>query len=211
MENRDAENKESQDGGGDPIARAILAASQAKTLDELRRSLTVTLTLKHKLSVQEAAEVIGRSTSWVYATRNDYLSGKQVSSSNTHGGRRNQILSLEEEDTFMDEACREYRRLERVLWLDYYRQVAATWPQDHPGHRRANVPKATSFFENLYDDHRVTREDVELSLVVRKGLEKKAGRPISNSTVFALMARVGKRKFSDYHPVVWERYAYKKF
>ena len=111
----------------------------------------------------------------------------------------------------MDEACREYRRLERVIWLGYYREVASTWPQDHPGHSRANVPKAISFFENLYDDHRVTREDVELRLIVRKGLEKKAGRPISNSTVFALMARVGKRKFAPYYTSAWEDYARQKF
>lgn len=195
MENLDAENKASQDDDSDPVARATLAASQAKTLDELRRSLTVTLTLKHKLSVQEVAEVIGRSPSWVYAARQPYLSGKQVANRNTHGGRRNQIFSLEEEDAFMDEACREYRRLEWVIWLHHYRRVASTYPQDHIIHRRANVPKAISFFENLYDDYRVTREDVELRLVVRRGLEKKAGRPISNSTVFALMARVGKRKF----------------
>lgn len=73
------------------------------------------------------------------------------------------------------------------------------------------MPKATSFFENLYDDHRVTREDVELRLIVRKGLEKKAGRPISNSTVFALMARVGKRKFAPYYTSAWEDYARQKF
>ena len=174
MENLDAENKASQDDDSDPVARATLAASQAKTLDELRRSLTVTLTLKHKLSVQEAAEVIGRSPSWVYAARKTYISGKEIANSNTHGGRRNQILSPEEEDAFMDEACREHLRMRR----------------------------------KFYTDPNVTEKDVKIHRVVRKALEDKAGRSIPNSTAFALMARIGRRKFSYYYPGCWERYAF---
>lgn len=177
MENLDAENKASQDDDGDPVARATLDASQAKTLDELRRSLTVTLTLKHKLSVQEAAVAIGRSVSWVYAAREAFLSGKQIAKRNTHGGRRNQILSPEEEDAFMEEACRKWRRLD---W---------TWMND---------PNLTS-------------DDVQMHRVVRKALEKRAGRPIPNSTAFALMARVGKRKFEPYYARRWVMHACEKF
>ncbi|PRD69191.1 hypothetical protein C6P61_07110 [Malikia spinosa] len=173
MENLDAENKASQDDDGDPVARATLAASQAKTLDELRRSLTVTLTLKHKLSVQEAAEVIGRSPSWVYAARQAYLSGKQVANRNTHGGRRNQILTRREENAFMNEVCREFRTMNFTLF------------------------KGADF----------TREDLQIHLLVRKALEKKTGRNIPKSTVFALMERVGRRKFNGYHPRAWELYA----
>ena len=173
MEKPTAENNAPQEDEGDPLARANLAAKQAKTLDELRRSLAVTLTLKHKLSVQEAAEVIGRSSSWVYAAREAYLSGKQIANRNTHGGRRNQILSPEEEDAFMNEVCQEFWMLSR----------------------------------RMYRDPDVQEEDVQIYRIVRKALEKKAGRSIPNSTAFALMERVGKRRFPSYHPRRWELYA----
>lgn len=207
MEKCSAEDKVSQGDGDDPLARASLAAKQAKNLDELRRSLVVTLTLKHKLTVEDAAKAIGRSTSWAYAAREAYLSGKQVANPNAHGGRRNQILTLEEEDAFMDEVCREYRRLERVLWLNFRKEIASLRPQDNFVASAVYVPKVSPLFEGLFVDHRLTREDIQIRLVVRKGLEKKAGRPVSNATVFSLMARVGKRKFTNYHPADWERYA----
>lgn len=173
MEKPTAENNAPQEDEGDPLVRANLAAKQAKTLDELRRSLAVTLTLKHKLSVQEVAEAIGRSSSWVYAAREAYLSGKQVASRNTHGGRRNQILTREEENAFMNEVCRELRSMNFRLF------------------------KGADF----------TREDLQIHLLVRKALEKKTGRSIPKSTVFALMERVGRRKFNGYHPRAWELYA----
>lgn len=211
MEKCSAEDKVSQGDDDDSLVRASLAAKQAKNLDELRRSLVVTLTLKHKLTVEEAAKAIGRSTSWAYAAREAYLSGKQVANRNAHGGRRNQILTLEEEDSFMDEVCREYQRLRSVLWLRHHKQIPYHRLRDQLRVSQFVIPKATPLFEGLYDDDKVTREDVELRLVVRKGLEKKAGRPVSNSTVFALMERIGRRKFTEYHSRTWERHAWVKF
>lgn len=174
MEKFSLENHSCQEESDDPLARASLAAKQAMTLDELRRSLVVTLTLKHKLTVEEAAKAIGRSTSWAYAARKTYISGKEIANRNTHGGRRNQILSPEEEDAFMDEACREHLRMRR----------------------------------KLYTEPNVTEKDVKIHRVVRKALEDKAGRSIPNSTAFALMARIGRRKFSYYYPGCWVRYAF---
>lgn len=210
MEKFSLENHSCQEESDDLLARASLAAKQAKTLDELRRSLVVTLTLKHKLTVEEAAKAIGRSTSWAYAAREAYLSGKQVASRNTHGGRRNQILTLEEEDAFMDEVCREYRRLQTAAWLNHHRKTPPLRPRDQLRVSQVVIPKANPLFEGLFEEHKVTWKDVELSPIVRKGLEKKAGRSVSNSTVFAVMARIGKRKFPNYHPLDWERYSRQK-
>ncbi|WP_442763763.1 helix-turn-helix domain-containing protein [Malikia spinosa] len=176
MEKCSAEDKVSQGDDDDLLARASLAAKQAKTLDELRRSLVVTLTLKHKLTIQETAQAIGRSTSWVYAARAAYISGEQIPSRGTHGGRRNQILKAAEEEGFMEDVCIQFLRL--IL----------------------KQRKDLSF----------TGDEAQIHEVAREALEERTGRSIPKSTVFGLMARVGRRKFpSPYYPRQWTIHAYR--
>lgn len=152
--------------------RAELLATNAKNLDELRRAQAVLLTVSHKLTLRDAAKVIGRSTSWVAHARRAFIENGVASKSHDHGGRRNQIMSEEEEASFMEEACERFMRLQQ------------TWP-----------PIAE-------------RAERQVHRVVRKMLEERTGREIPNSTAFALMSRVGKRKFKDYKAREWEGHAY---
>lgn len=170
--------EESRDGiesfAVDPLKRAQTAAKEAKTVDELRRALAVILTTKHKLTLQEAALTIGRSKSWVAAAREDFVLRGKVANSEDHGGRRNQILPIEEEEPFMDEVCKEHRRLRR----------------------------AHNWLIHDSDDY------LQINRVVQRALEQRTGRSVPRSTAFALMERVGKRKFKNYHARSWNIYAY---
>lgn len=157
------------------LVRAEQLAMSARTLDELQRAQTVLLTMRHKLTLHEAAKVIGRSPSWVSHARRIFLENGVTSRSTTHGGRRNQILSETEEVTFMEEACK--RSWDLMTW-----KIRPAEPGDGQIHR-----------------------------VVRKMLEERTGRPIPNSTAFALMSRVGKRKFKDYRATRWAKYTRDKF
>lgn len=157
------------------IARAELAAKSAKTLDELRRALTVLLTVSHELTITEAAKAMGRSPSWVAYARRAFIQDGVTSKQKNHGGRRNQIMSEPEEVSFMDEACRRFKHLAQQPW----------WRGDCD----------------------LRREDIQIHRVVRNMLVELTGRQIPLSTAFALMSRVGKRKFSDYSPAQWETYA----
>jgi transposase len=159
------------------IERAERLAAQAKSLDELQRAQAVLLTVGHKMTLNVAAKVIGRSPSWVAHARKAFIEEGVTSKSLKHGGRRNAILSEAEEEAFMDDACKRYARLCRA-WF--------------------TIPLGE-------------RDEVQIHRVVRKMLEERAGRPIPNSTAFALMSRVGKRKFNDYSAYRWEEYVRRKF
>lgn len=157
------------------MARAEQLAMSAKSLDELQRAQTVILTVGHKLTLKEAAKVIGRSPSWVAHARRAFIESGVTSRSHDHGGRRNQILSETEEDSFMDEACRRYVQIGRA-------------PPSH--HERG---------------------DLQIHRIVRRMLEERSGRSIPNSTAFALMSRVGKRKFKNYSARQWDTYTRNKY
>lgn len=101
------------------ISQALSVARDAKSLDELRRSLAVTLTLKHRLTLSEVAELIGMSPAWASTARRDYLKNGKVRGSLSHGGRRNQIMPLEDEAEFMDDVCRDYVRLGRTAFWKF--------------------------------------------------------------------------------------------
>jgi len=72
---------------------------QAKTIDELRQAQAVVLPLKHGLSLEETAKVIGRSVGWSCRLRNRFLVGEIVGDGQRQrpGGRRRQNMSLERE------------------------------------------------------------------------------------------------------------------
>ena len=96
--------------GAEVLEMAQEMILQAKTIDELRQAQAVVLPLKHGLSLEETAKVIGRSVGWSCRLRNRFLAGETVGDGQRQrpGGRRRQNLSLERESEvlapFLDRA-----------------------------------------------------------------------------------------------------------
>lgn len=91
------------------LKSAEQCSREAKSIDELRKSLSVILTMKYNMTVAQAGTAIGRSPTWVANARKQFIATGAVSSPLGHGGRRNQHLEEAEEESFMDEVCRIYR------------------------------------------------------------------------------------------------------
>jgi len=72
---------------------------RAETVDELRQAQAVVLPLAHGLSLEQTAQVIGRSVEWTCRLRNRFLAGETVGDGQRQrpGGRRRQNLSIEGE------------------------------------------------------------------------------------------------------------------
>lgn len=84
--------------GSEVLERARRDIAQAKSLEQLRTAQAVVLPLDYGLSLAETAKVVGRSAAWVARERRRYIAGDTLFSFRTpRGGRRNQLMSEEEE------------------------------------------------------------------------------------------------------------------
>lgn len=85
--------------GGDRVEAARQMLVGAKTLEQLRQAQSVVLPLDYGLSLEQTAQVIGRSVHWTSRIRNRFLSGETAGDGQrqARGGRRRQLMAPEEE------------------------------------------------------------------------------------------------------------------
>lgn len=84
--------------GSEALARAGKSLIEAKTVDELRTAQAVLLPLVYGLSLEDTAQIVGRSAGWVARERRRYIKGEvDFSSPSKRGGRRRQLLSEADE------------------------------------------------------------------------------------------------------------------
>lgn len=69
----------------------------ATTADQVRTAQAVLLPLEFDLSLDETAQIIGKTRSWVARARRRFISAPDAPPAATRGGRRNAILSEEDE------------------------------------------------------------------------------------------------------------------
>jgi hypothetical protein len=84
--------------GSEALERARKGLAEAKTVDELRAAQAVVLPLIYGLSLEETAQIVGRSAGWVARQRRRYIKGElDFVTPSKRGGRRHQLLGEEEE------------------------------------------------------------------------------------------------------------------
>jgi transposase len=81
------------------VDAALQSIVNAKTLEQLRQAQAVVLPLRHAMSLEETAKLIGVSRGWVSKLRNRFMQGKFVGSADLpeRGGRRRQHFTFEQE------------------------------------------------------------------------------------------------------------------
>lgn len=77
--------------------RARQLLETAITADEVRTAQAVLLPLECGLSLDETARIIGKTRSWVARARKRFISNPDAPATGMRGGRRNAILSKEDE------------------------------------------------------------------------------------------------------------------
>lgn len=82
------------------VAQARLLREQAKSASELRKALSVLLIAELGLDSDKAADILGTSKRTVFRNRRNIRSQDGVSRK-TWGGRRNCIMTIEEEREFL--------------------------------------------------------------------------------------------------------------
>jgi len=89
--------------GKEVLAKARKSLSKARTADELRQAQAVVLPLEFGLSLKQTAAVIGRSVRRTSQLRRGLiLSGGELPEQKpSHGGRRRENMSSEEESLFL--------------------------------------------------------------------------------------------------------------
>lgn len=87
------------------LAKSIIATSTC--VDEVRAAQAFLLPLMG-LSLEQTAEVVGKDRFWVSRTRNRFLRGEPTN--RVHGGRRNALLSPEQEHAIVRDALVEFGR-----------------------------------------------------------------------------------------------------
>ena len=79
------------------MGEAKKAAASAKTANELRIALALLLPAECGLTLSQTADVLGRSVSWVARQRKLGVSGPRARLNTGRGGRRNALLTPDEE------------------------------------------------------------------------------------------------------------------
>lgn len=89
--------------GKEVLEKARESLSKARTADELRQAQAVVLPLEFGLSLEQTAVVIGRSVRRTSQLRSELIraGGEFPVSKSSHGGRRRENMSLEEEVLFL--------------------------------------------------------------------------------------------------------------
>jgi hypothetical protein len=163
--------------GSESLHLAQTLSAIATSADELRVAQAVMLPLQFGLTLQQTATLLGRSTSWVASNRSRFIREAALSAKTerkAHGGRRNQVLKLEDELRFM---------------LDIAKQVA----EIHRYWRQGNHNR-----KYKYDD-----VFVPTVVRVKTAMAERAGRPVSIATAYNLMARTGRLQFPEYKAWMW--------
>lgn len=139
--------------------------------------MAVILPLLHGLSLRETASTLGRSHSWVATQRRKFIADPDYkrATSDRHGGRRNEIIPLDQEDALMDSVCEHY--------VSVHRKWRSSWPSTM--------------------DFKEQEVDVTFVIHVQRAMAKAAGRPVSKASAYNLMARVGRRRFELYEAWMW--------
>ncbi len=85
------------------LEAARLAIAGAHTVEQLRQAQAVVLPLDYGLSLQQAAQVIGVSASWVCQLRRRFIKGHIAGSDEVpkRGGRHRQNMTEQEEKEFL--------------------------------------------------------------------------------------------------------------
>lgn len=157
------------------IERALNKAVTTESAIELRRSLAVTLPAIHGLTLKQTASVLGRSVTWVAKERQSFIQRQQDCTTEvSRGGRRNQLIPADEEDSFVQVICERYIRLKTEWRL----------PSMRP---RIPYEKATQTFVEFAHDE----------------IEQHIQRRTTRTTVYNLLSRTGKRIFPAYEPYMW--------
>jgi hypothetical protein len=78
------------------VERARRDVRDARSAAQLRAAQAVLMPVDLGLSLKQTAKVLGRNTTWVSRTRNEYINGKAVFS-DTRGGRQHSLLSPQSE------------------------------------------------------------------------------------------------------------------
>lgn len=171
--------------GSDFKDKAKLLVRQARTADDVRSGLAVVLPLEYGLSLEQVAELLGRSPSWVAHRRREFIAGalpkKKLPVSAKRGGRRRQLLSEAEERAFMESVSSDYIALQRRL-------LSGQVPLGHT-------------------DRRLLR--MALAVYGRMALEKQIQRSVSTSAMYSIMGRVGAWKFGNPSSRAWTDYCWK--
>ena len=162
-------------GSPETIQQALNVIGTTESAGEIRRALAVALPVLHGLSLKETAAMVGRSETWVAKERRAFISEKTLQGSQQPGGRRNQLIPAEEEEAFLESVCQQYIDM-HSYWYFGGRAV-------------------------LYPDVRPHMSFVEFAHVL---LEDRIQRKTTRTTVYNLLARVGRRRFVDYKPVMWQ-------
>jgi transposase len=84
------------------VAQARLLREQAKSASELRKALSVLLIAELGLDSDKAADILGTSKRTVFRNRRN-ISSQDGISRKTWGGRRNCIMTIEEEREFLSQ------------------------------------------------------------------------------------------------------------
>lgn len=90
--------------GHEVLGQAKALAKGAASVIELKQALTVLLPLEAGLSIAKTAEILGVSSTWACQMRRRFIQRSGLEASvGARGGRRRQLLTLEQEQAFVQE------------------------------------------------------------------------------------------------------------
>lgn len=169
-------------GTTEAIERALKTAENTQSAIELRRALAVALPVLHGLSLKETAGVIGRSEAWVAKERLSFIQEQPSKTEHSQrGGRRNQLIPADEEDSFMESVCRQYIHLHTGWRLGGYRG---------PNYLEKVSKSFVEFTQDVLEDHiqRKTTRTTVYNLLARTG--KNALQTMSRTCGHTLVERI---------------------
>jgi len=89
--------------GREVLKKAMELLSHARSVKELRQAQAVVLPLEFGLSIEQTAAIIGVSRGWAARLRSEFIrhGGTTKDTKGSHGGRRRENMSYEEEVAFL--------------------------------------------------------------------------------------------------------------
>ncbi len=164
-------------GSLEAIQHALSVIQTTESAADIRRALAVALPVLHGLSLKETAEMVGRSETWVAKERRAFIREEADQAAHQRqGGRRNQLIPAEEEEAFVESVCQQYIDMHSE-WYYGGRSFLPPWFE---------VRMKFVAFAHLLLEDRIQRKT-------------------TRTTVYNLLARVGKSRFVDYEPFMWQQ------
>lgn len=171
--------------GVELLQQARNAVKQAKTIEDLRIAQAVLLPLEFGLSIRQTGLALGRSATWVSRSRCEFIKQSQRNElpvkpvkQNGYGGRRNQILALDDELPFMEFVAEKNAAIHRA-WRSQLKPC---------GYSESDV-------------------EMQFWQRVQKELQQRVQRPVSRATTFNLIKRTALLRFPDGEPWQWQVYS----